>query len=243
MASLIAYFSSIVMRCSRSCLLIFVTISLLISAVAFAQSGIPSSQDSQNHASGDHGLILVLTQDQIPEPSDSSGFKSCLAHHPPLACVLLTLVLKNEGKETVLHWSSTCGGAGIGFDLRKPDGNWEPFPTDEPSACSATVLVVESLLPGKSSVVHFRLADLELDTAFPSDDGTLHPHKGFALITGPGQYTIRANWSIWGCSTSEKLEGGALYPTTAVSMCAHGTKPEQGFALLRSNELSVTIKP
>jgi hypothetical protein len=241
MASLIAYVRSIVMRCSRSCLLISVTISSLISAVAFAQSGVPSSHDSQNHASGDHGLILVLTQDQPPESSDSGGLKSCLVHHPPLACVMLTLVLKNEGKETVLQWSSTCGGAGIGFDLRKPDGNWEPFPTDEPSVCSANVLGVESLLPGKSSIVHLRLADLELDTAFPSDDGPLHPHKGFALITGPGQYTIRANWSIRGCSTSDKLEGGALDPTTAVSICAHGT--EQDFAHLRSKELSVTIKP
>jgi hypothetical protein len=198
---------SIVPRCSRSCLLILVTVSLLMSALAFAQSHVSSSHDSRNHASGEHGLILILTQDQTPERSDSAGLKSCLAHHPPLACVLLTLVLENQGTETVLHWYGTCGFTGIGFDLRKPDGHWEPFPTSGPWVCSENGLVVESLLPGKSSVGHLRLADpsLELDTAFPPDDGPLRAQKGFAVISPPGQYTIRATLSIRGCPTLAKL--------------------------------------
>jgi hypothetical protein len=128
----------------------------------------------------DHGLLLLLGQ--TPEPSDSSALKTCLANHPQLACMLLAITVRNQEAETVLRWSMSCGGAGVGFDLQKSDGSWEPFPNDDAlPICTRNVPDVQRLLPGGSYVQPLRLADLYYPgTAIPSpDDGFIHPlHQG-----------------------------------------------------------------
>jgi hypothetical protein len=243
-----------VARCNRICSRSLIAISLLLSAVTFAQNRVLSSNEQ---GSADHGLKLIVSREPVPEPPDSSALKTCLVNHPSAACALLTLVLKNEGKETVLIWSGNCGSAGIGFDLKNPDGSWVPFPTAGPWVCSA-ILVVESLPPGKSSGGRLRLADpsLELDTAFPPHDGLPHtnkgqilieapgPYKGHVLIEGPGPYTIRANRYIWGCTASDRLKADTILdPSSAGSLCIIGTTPRHDFAILQSNEVELATKP
>jgi hypothetical protein len=136
--------------------------------------------------------------------------------HPPLACALLTVAVKNEGRETFLTWWSTCGEPGMDFDLQKSDSSWEPLPPapvdyrgdprDLP-ACSRSFTYVEMLSPGKSHAEQIRLADpfLHLDTidSPPPDDGFIHPHHpGVALLSAPGAHTIRVRFRVVGCVRS-----------------------------------------
>ena len=219
-------------RFVRGLLMSLVATSGVMVAVSLAQDEASSSVSFQGAAPADHSLKLVLSQDQTPESQDSSALKTCQAHHPPPACVLLTLVLKNEGRETILSWWSTCGVISIGFDLLKTDGKWEPFPIAH-WTCASTVAGVESLPPGKDYVVHLRLADqlpfLEMDTS-----------RVDALLSGLGEYTIRARWEVWGCVASDKLKpGSSLELFTASSLCVDGTEPKQRFVVLQSNPLKL----
>jgi hypothetical protein len=236
---------STVERFNRICSLSSIAVTLLMTAAAVAQDDALSADRFGKQNSADHGLILILTKEQTSELPDSSDLKACLVSYPPTACALLTLELKNRGKETILLWSSTCGDPLIGFDLRRPDGSWEPFPT-EPWTCASTFVGVESLRPGKSFVLQLRLTDpvLELDTsASPPHDGVVHASKAYALIAGTGPYTIRARWDIWGCAASDKLNGDNFNLFTAPSLCVNGTASKRDFALVLSNELELKAKP
>jgi hypothetical protein len=225
-----------------------VAISVVMGTLGVAQNDVPPSPESKDPAPADHGLLLLLSQAQTPEPSDSSALKTCLNNHPPLACVLLTITVENARTETILRWSMSCGAGGVGFDLKKFDGSWEPFANggDLP-ICTRNVLDVQRLSPGESYVQHIRLADpFYTDTAFPPpDEGLIHPrHQGYAFLTAPGPHIIRARWYVDGCVASEKLKaGGLLEPFTARSMCVPGTEVKQQFIVLRSNELNLSVRP
>jgi hypothetical protein len=178
-------------------------------------------------------LVLTLSQDQ-PEPSDSTALKDCLVNHPPPACALLTLTLKNEGKETILSWFGTCNDLRIGFALLAQDGNWKPLPTELWGVCVSDVLMMESLPPGKSDVVHLRLADRSLQIS----------SNGYALLTGPGPLAIRSSWTIWGCIASGNLKADSTPdPVAARGLCVQGTAPKQAIVVALSNKLTMKTTP
>jgi hypothetical protein len=205
-------------------------LSLLMLGVGFGQERTPTPHAPQGHVSTYKGLTVDLRQDATLESSESLPLKSCLAEHPPLFCVLLTIVITNSAKSTILLWTGTCDGPGITFDLRRSDGSWGNFPKKMGVVCLGNALGVQSLAPHESSVMYIRMADLflELDT-----------NEARAEVTGRGPFVIRANWTIWGCAVSGNLKKGAsLEFPTAASMCAGGI-PRQDFASLRSNKLEV----
>lgn len=207
-----------------------IAICVLMLGLSAGQERPLKPQEPQDRASTDRGLTVDLSQGETLEPSESIPLQSCLAEHPPLFCVLLTLVLTNTGKNTILLWSSSCYGPSITFDLRRSDGSWRNFPKMG-IVCGSNVLGVQSLAPHESSIVHIRMADLFLD---------LETNEVRAEVAGRGPFVIRANWTIWGCAASGKLKKGAsleLPPTS--SLCAKGTVAKPDFAVLRSNELQV----
>ena len=151
--------------------------------------------------------------------------------------------MKNEGKETILRWFSSCSANDIpGIALLMPNGDWEGFP-HQMTLCGRNVLEVRSLEPGESYVLHFRLADplLQLDTSFPPDDGRIHMYDRYRrLLEGPGPRMIRAQWNIDGCIASEKFKHDMnLEPFAAVALCHGGAKPNSQFIALQSNELTL----
>jgi hypothetical protein len=159
---------------------------------------------------------------------------------------MLTITVKNEGPETVLRWTGSCGDTSLGFDLQRSDGNWESFPVSELPVCGRNVLELQRLSPGESYVWHLRLADpaLYLDTG--PDDGLIHPNlQGYGFLTRPGPHTIRAHWYVNGCVASNKLKPGSSLgdPFAARSLCAQGTEPKQQFIVLQSNELRLSVQP
>src|SRR5260370_11818766 len=105
-----------------------VAISVVMGTLGVAQNDVPPSPEPKDPASPDHGLLLLLSQAQTPEPSDSSALKTCLNDHLPLACVLLTITVKNAGTQTILRWSMSCPRATPAFRLKKFDATWEPLP-------------------------------------------------------------------------------------------------------------------
>jgi hypothetical protein len=234
--------------CGRILLLTTVATYLLSAPIVAAQSAprkdAPAGTELQSEASGDHGLVLILSRDATPEPPDSPALKTCLDHNPSVACVPLILTIKNEGKETILSWSGGCGVAFAHFDLRRPAASWVAFPMDLENTwtCSSVVMGVESLRPGEVRFLHFKLADdsLMLGTAFPRSGEPMELHRGYALLTGSGPYTIRAHWSVRGCTASEKLkQGSQMDPFAGRSRCANGSVPQPHFVVLQSNELTL----
>jgi hypothetical protein len=230
---------------SRGLFLALVAVSVVM-GTGVAQNGDLSSRRSENPAPADHGLSLILSQSQTSEPSDSGALKTCLADHPPLACVLLTITVENKGRETVLRWTTSCG-ADASFDLKKSDDSWAASTYSDLPICSRNVLNVQRLSPGKSYVEHIRLADsYYTSTAFPPpDDKFLHPHhQGFEFLMAPGPHIIRARWYVDGCIASGKREpGDALEPFSARSLCVAGSEPKQLFIVLQSNELNLSVPP
>jgi hypothetical protein len=216
---------------SRYLLLIVVAMSVLTAVLSSAQTDTSLSHDVKKQDSADHGLVLTLSQDQTPEPPDSTDLKTCLATHPPAACALLTLTLKNEGKETILSWYSTCDDRSIGFALLTQDGTWKPLPK-EMWVCGSTMLWAQSLPPGKSDVVHIRLAERSLQIS----------SNGYALLAGPGPFTIRASWTIRGCVASGDLKADST-PDLSTAKCAQGTAMKQSFAAALSNKLTMMATP
>lgn len=75
--------------------------ALIVAAQSAPRKDAPAGIEPQSQASGDHGLVLILSHDATPEPTDPAALKTCLAHNPSPACVPLTLTIKNEGKETI----------------------------------------------------------------------------------------------------------------------------------------------
>jgi hypothetical protein len=237
------------MRYRGRVLLLSTVAAYLLSALTVAAQSAPRKDAPAgivplNQASGDHGLVLILSHDATPEPTDPAALKTCLAHNPSPACVPLTLTIKNEGKETILSWFHTCGQAFAYFDLRRPDGTWMAFPMDLENmwTCDSNVMGIERLLPGTSRTLRFRLADesLMLGTSFPRSGEPEELHRGYALLTGPGPYTIRAHWNVDGCASSEKVNPGSQSgPFGGRSLCANGSERQPHFVVIQSNELTL----
>ncbi len=213
------------------CWLVSSTVGLLLMlGVGVGQERPSTPRRAQDRVSSESGLTVRLSQDVSLETSESVPLKACLVGHPPLFCTLFTLVLTNTGKKTILLWGGSCEGPQITFDLRRSDWSWRNFPKVA-TTCSSNLLGVERLAPRESSTVHIRFSDLFLD---------LDTSEARAEAAGPGPFSIRANWTIWGCAASGKLKKGVsvdLLPTS--SLCSGGTPPRSDFALLRSNELEV----
>jgi hypothetical protein len=223
---------------------ILLAVAVIAGSLGFAQNVDASSHRSQKPVATDRGLVMTLAED-LSEPPDSPDLKACMAGHPPLACVMLTITIRNEGVDTILTWTASCGNGGLGFELQESDGSWEPFPlsyADLP-ICSRNVLEVQKLAPGESRVLRIRLADssLSLDTAFDPPDGRMHPHHpGRAFLVAPGRHTIRAVRNLAGCVASSRLKAGdALNSFDAQSLCVTGVL--QQFLSLQSNELNVSL--
>ena len=222
-------------------------ISIVLATIRSAQNdALPSDQPGKV---GDHSLSLTLTQ--ASEPSDSSPRKLCLADHPPLACVLLTITLKNSGsKPIVIDWSEGCGDNGLSFDMEISDGSWKPFPRDyyQLIVCTRNTFGIKRLSPGDSYEEHVRLgnANLGLDASYPPlDDDSIqarHPScAGYQFLTTPGPRIIRARWSIRGCLATYKPKPDTMRnPFSSSEYCAQGTVPKPGLLLLESNELSLS---
>ena len=235
-------------------------LSLITAASLLLALEVVGQAAPQNDAGGGHGLVLVLSRDETPEPPDSVTVKECLANHPQLACVPLNLTIKNEGNEAILRFFLSCSDRRAGFDLLMPDGKWKTFPssigfvypgegktfTVNLPSCGRNIFMAEAFWPGESYVLHLRLADqnLWLDTAFPApdrDDGLPHKHqeKGYALLEGSGPHTIRAHRYIEGCTASAKLRPGSdPNPLAYRSLCVGGSASKLRF-VLQSNELKL----
>lgn len=90
-------------------------------------------------------LTLLLSQNPTPERPDSRELETCLSKHVPLACTLISITVKNESEHTLLTWWETCGRGNMDFDLQRPDGAWESFPSsvsdvsDDPSVLVCTM--------------------------------------------------------------------------------------------------------
>lgn len=223
----------------RSMLVIVLTLVLSVCSLAQVLKSTPDAQKTL----ATRGLVLTLTRDQTTESSDSPALKSCLEHHPSLACIPLAVALKNEGEQTVLLLFSSCDGGVPGIEIQMPNGDWEAFP-HEPIVCTRNVLVLRSLAHGESYVLHFRLGDplMSLDTTFPPDDGLIHLHDQYrSLLGGTGPRAIRAYWNFDGCIASEKFKSDVGVDPYAPGLCSEGTDPIPQFAVVRSNELILRI--
>ena len=212
-----------------------------LSGGAFAQMASPPPAAKLTGPAS--GLVLTLSRVDSSANSDSATLQVCLKNHPALACIPLRYTMKNEGKKTILHWYSSCAGDEPGFEVRKDDGSWAQLVrnTGEVPLCSRNMLEVQALRPGQSVIGTVRLGDaaLNLDTAFPPDDGFIHTNKGYLLLAGPGPRTIRARWALLGCVASDALKpGDTLNPFAPGAQCLDGTSPDplQPW-LLQSNEL------
>src|ERR1700719_1736618 len=142
---------------------LFISLAFL-AAFLLSGSAVRSGSDEAHH---NHGLVLSLSQDQAPEPSDSPQLKACLMHDPPAACALLTVTLKNAGNETILGGSSTCSNQPCDFDIKTRNGSWEPLVALEGITCGANVQGFSVIPLGRASPFRIRLADalLYLDVA------------------------------------------------------------------------------
>jgi hypothetical protein len=257
--------------CGRVLLLITVAASLLTVLDVVAQSAprkdVSTAIQSQSQPSGDYGLMLILSRNVTPEPPDSVALKTCLAHHFPLACVLLNLTIMNEGNETILSWFQSCSDSdsdypNVGFDLLTPDGRWRSLPRsfDPPSQIDIPTLgnpmcgglIVHGLWPRESHNQRLRLADLFLwmDAAAPSPAEALpRQYQGriYALLATAGPHTIRAHRFIYECTASDNVKQGSdLNPfsnigvrQSARSLCAGSAESRLQNLDLQSNELKL----
>jgi hypothetical protein len=209
---------------------------------AVAQTAPKANPAPPQTAASTHGLALILSRDAPPNPDQGGHRPTCPANQPPLACTPLTLTLKNEGNETIVSWGVNCGHRYTRFESLRPDGAWQPFPTNNLLVCDKNVLVLQIIAPGESSTLHLTLADpgWELDTARPPDDDQLHASQGFEFLTGKAPHTIRARWNIHGCAAAgHPTQSDVHGPTAWFSLCAEGSERGPQFAVLESNELQL----
>jgi hypothetical protein len=220
---------------------LFLGLTVFLVAIGINARIRPSSQAP---AGSNHGLRLILKQEAFQHP-----LQSCLDRYPPIACIPFRMVLKNEGNETILRWFSSCpsGFMDASVEIQHPDGTWDLFPHDELIVCSSNVLGVAVIAPGESFEWHLSLADpsLQLDTELPSaaDKRQISTKKGYALVTGQGQVTVRANWSFTGCVAAHKDVTRTLGPFDGRAQCNGGKQPQPNFVVLQSNEIRLGTEP
>jgi hypothetical protein len=221
--------------CGRILLLITGAASLLSVLDIVAQSAPrknpPVAIQTRSQASGDHGLVLILSRDATPEPPDSSALKTCLAHNPRPACVPLNLTIMNEGNETIMGWFQSCSNSNgdsdysnVGFDLLTPDGRWRSLPRsfDPPSQIDIPLsgnpmcggFVVHGLWPLDNYNQRLRLADLfpwmDTNAPFPAEAlARQNQEKIYAIFAAAAPLTIRAHQFIYGCIASDNVKQGS----------------------------------
>jgi hypothetical protein len=239
----------------RGLFLSLIAALIVVRTFSYAQADATASSTQQRPASSNHDLVLILSQDAKAEPPNSDQLKNCLARNVPLACILLTFTVKNEGAQNLLIFWSTCGYGYIAFDLQKSDGTWELFALPPPETediplCTRSFPYVQKLAPGESHVEQTWLANsfLHMDTALrPPDDGRIHPHHpGSAFLTAPMPHKIRLHWNVTACVVSSKLKPGDIPDAfTAQSFCesSGGEKGQQFVVPLQSNELDLPARP
>jgi hypothetical protein len=222
--------------------IVLAVLTLLVVAPVCAQVSGHSTEPST------HGLKLVFKQVSDGNLLEQVSYKTCVRTHPPLACMPLTLALRNEGTETVLRWTSTCS-SDYWFEIANDDGSWRRFPRQLP-LCARNMLYVQRITPGQSYELHFKLSDptLLLDTQFPIDQGSyrdawITSTPGSTLLTGQRSPKIRVVYFVDGCVAAQKdIEKGigqTMDPFDGESLCFGGKKPEQDFIRLESNELEL----
>ena len=188
-----------------------------------------------------HGPVLTLVREN--EPSDSPAVKTCLANHPPLACMLLTVTLRNEGKEDFLSEGSTCYPDSFIFifDLKEPDGGWKQFPArGDHWVCEATVAFARLAFHGKSYTWHFRLAESAHDTAFLARAPRARGGSGPSVdvpFTGP--VAIHARYGV-GCVAAVYMgEEERVFPLSDYACVGDPAEKIE----VQSNELELTAGP
>jgi len=175
-----------------------------------------------------HGLVLVLSQDQTQEPSDSPQLEACLAHNSPANCARLIVTLKNQGKETLLRYWATCAWTPFGFEIKMSNGNWLPIPPrvkNQQIVCESNVAGYSGFPPGSTYTSKLRLADL-----------------GYVLPEA-GPHTIRASTGIGGCVASERVEENEILDISLMTSikCLGGEWPKQPLGEIKSNELEMRV--
>lgn len=211
-------------------------VSMFLGCLCIAQNKTPKVTQPQTPISF-HGLTLSLTQDPA-EPPDSSALRTCLATHPPLACVPLTITLRNDGPDRLLIWESSCTDMEPQIEIQQEDATWVPFPQCQSPTCiricNRNVLSVQALAHGESRVRHWRLSDSSLDVMYaPPDNELIYPQcKGCEWLDAPGPHLIRARLFVRVCLAAKKLKlGDTLAPFDPRSICEAGEEPTTGQVL------------
>ena len=231
------------MACAkRDLVLTLLVIPMALKGLCIGQDkafGVPRSQPPAYF----HGITLALSQDSA-EPPDSIEFKNCLATHPPLACVPLTVTLRKDGPETLVIWGpGGCGEIVPDIDFRQADGTWKVFPYSPAHVSYRLCNVIgfaQRFSRGESRVGRFRLASLGLDVGYPPpDDEFIYPHcVGCEWLRGVGPHQIRARLHVKACVTSKKLKPtGPFNSFDTRSICKAGKEPT--LLELLSNEISL----
>lgn len=142
-----------------------------------------------------------------------------------LTCRALVVTLENLSKKTVrISWPD-CSEAPIQIDRKEPNSGrgWESVSTLRPGTCRPMAWAGFRLRPGEKNVQSLRLNS---------------PHR-YSRAFEPGSYTLRALWTLSGCT--EEPEGEdclaalqAVHPPNSVSSFGF-----QKSVLVTSNELTV----
>lgn len=190
-----------------------------------------------------HGLTLSLSQDAA-EPPDSQELRSCLATHPSLACVPLTLILKNDNPQTVVTWGLvSCVDLEPRIDFQQADGTWVAFPYSPdylPFRTCNIIGKVEIFPHGDSRVLKFRLASpsLGLDATYQLGDQEFVARRCFGCewLDARAPHLIRAQVGFSACVAARKLKPTDTFNSfDQRSICVSGK--ESTPTLLVSNEL------
>lgn len=210
--------------------------------VAFALTTWSSAQLRQGEPgskrSAATSLVLSLAQDSAFN-SQSAEFQSCLQKFPKVACTPLVATLKNEGKQTIVRFFTSCPGDFPGVRLKMPNGHWGSIPA-ELQICNRNMLEMQRLDPGQTYAVRFRLADpvLAYNLEYPPDDGLVHAGDQYIDLLREGA-EIQAQWSISGCVASKNLKWQGIVGQLAgmKEPCSGGKNPQRFTKVIYSNDL------
>jgi hypothetical protein len=231
------------MACAkRDLVLTLLVIPMVLDCLCIGQDKAPEVAQSQPPAYF-YGLTLAFSQDSA-EPPGSSEFKNCLASHPPLACVPLTVALRKDGPETLVMWGpGGCGEIVPDIDFQQADGTWRAFPYSLGYVSHRLCNVIgfaQRFSRGESRIGRFRLASLGLDVVYPPpDDEFIHPRcVGCGWLRDAGPHLVRARLYLKACVASKKLKPtGPFNSFDTRSICKAGKEPT--LLELISNEISL----